>query len=285
MSTDPLNRLAAFINERERVRIRKESKAKVENTPPWTSDPILSTYRFCNMEREKDRVTRWIAANWRNPNERDPDVWFAMAVARFINRVESLRKLEYPVPWSPNRFIRVLNEVRDSGERVFSGAYMIRSNACDPGKGKVEYLAERVFTPAWNNRARIRPVASDTLGTFAARLGTLHDFGTFMTGQVVADMKYTPPLYYATDWSTFALSGPGSRRGLNRVMGRDVDTKWQEGDWFQELQHVREWLKDHLAWGLNLHAQDVQNCLCEFDKYERARLGEGRPKQLYRSGR
>ena len=30
-----------------------------------------------------------------------------------------------------------------------------------------------------------------------------------------------------------------------------------------------------------LHAQDVENCLCEFDKYERTRLGEGRPRSLY----
>jgi hypothetical protein len=30
-----------------------------------------------------------------------------------------------------------------------------------------------------------------------------------------------------------------------------------------------------------LHAQDLQNCLCEFDKYERVRLGEGRPKAKY----
>jgi hypothetical protein len=30
-----------------------------------------------------------------------------------------------------------------------------------------------------------------------------------------------------------------------------------------------------------LHAQDLQNCLCEFDKYERARLGQGVPKQIY----
>ena len=29
------------------------------------------------------------------------------------------------------------------------------------------------------------------------------------------------------------------------------------------------------------HAQDVQNMLCEYDKLQRVRLGEGRPKQLF----
>ena len=33
-----------------------------------------------------------------------------------------------------------------------------------------------------------------------------------------------------------------------------------------------------------LHAQDLQNCLCEFDKYERTRLGEGRPRSRYQGG-
>ena len=31
-----------------------------------------------------------------------------------------------------------------------------------------------------------------------------------------------------------------------------------------------------------LTAHDVQFCLCEFDKYERVRLGEGRPRALYK---
>ena len=30
-----------------------------------------------------------------------------------------------------------------------------------------------------------------------------------------------------------------------------------------------------------IHAQDLQNCLCEFDKYERVRLNEGRPRSNY----
>jgi hypothetical protein len=30
-----------------------------------------------------------------------------------------------------------------------------------------------------------------------------------------------------------------------------------------------------------LCAQDLQNCLCELDKYERVRLGEGKPKRRF----
>ena len=30
-----------------------------------------------------------------------------------------------------------------------------------------------------------------------------------------------------------------------------------------------------------LRAQDLQNCLCEFDKWMRVRLGEGKPKRRF----
>ena len=32
---------------------------------------------------------------------------------------------------------------------------------------------------------------------------------------------------------------------------------------------------DHIGLG-DLHAADLQNCLCEFDKMERVRLGQGK---------
>jgi hypothetical protein len=42
--------------------------------------------------------------------------------------------------------------------------------------------------------------------------------GSFQSGQVLANLKYGQ-LKSAADWWTFAASGPGSRRGLNRVLG------------------------------------------------------------------
>lgn len=41
-----------------------------EQQPPWTKDPILRQYKFCNIYRELDRGTRWISANWRRPKSK-----------------------------------------------------------------------------------------------------------------------------------------------------------------------------------------------------------------------
>ncbi len=84
--------LLYWITERESIRRRREAGEPA----PWTSDPVLRDYRFCNVRRENDAVTRHIAARWRAPHADDPHLWFAMAVARFINWPDTLDELGFP---------------------------------------------------------------------------------------------------------------------------------------------------------------------------------------------
>jgi hypothetical protein len=58
-----------FIVEREAVRAARE----YGKPWPWTADPILQQYKFCNVQREDDRVTRWVATNWRKDYATDPN--------------------------------------------------------------------------------------------------------------------------------------------------------------------------------------------------------------------
>ena len=53
-SMTPLNRLVYFITEREAIRLKKEAG----EPKPWTSDPILQQYRFCNVRRMDDKVSK-----------------------------------------------------------------------------------------------------------------------------------------------------------------------------------------------------------------------------------
>ena len=71
---DPIERLFAFAHERYMIYVRKQEGKK----PPWTEDPILRDFRFCNIYREDDKVTVWIRENWRNPHTDDQELWFAM---------------------------------------------------------------------------------------------------------------------------------------------------------------------------------------------------------------
>jgi hypothetical protein len=241
-------------------------------------------WKFCNVYRELDRATIWIRKNWREPNARNPDLWFAMLVARFINWPETLEDLKFPVPWNPQRFLDVMEGRRKAQMKLYSGAYMIRADPHNPGRTTATYQEKSIFTPLWENREILRPRPGDSLNSYHMVLGQLFGLGSFMAGQVVADLKYEAPLADADDWWTFAASGPGSRRGLNRVMGRPVRGSWTEDNWRLALSELHKRVQpmiDEHDMPL-LHAQDLQNCLCEYDKYCRVLLNEGQPRSRFR---
>jgi hypothetical protein len=272
--------LLKFIAEREKIRLRRSAGQPA----PWTDDPILQDWSFTNVRREDDRVTLWVATQWREPYCDDPDLWFAMVVAVFVNWPPTLAEIGYPVPWKPDHFRAVMADRAQRGEQLYGPAYMIHAD--QRYLTTAEYQAAKLFNPLWRDREWLRPLRGETLTRYCARLGERHGFGGgFMTGQVIAYLKYVQPLCDAPDWMTFAVSGPGSRAGLNRILGMPGHRDWfLATPWRSVFDQLREALTPGLAAiGLgDLHAQDLQNCLCEFSKYERVRLQEGRPRRRFR---
>src|SRR6266851_4462047 len=230
-------KLLYWIVEREAIRCRRAEGAPA----PWTDDPILREASFCNVHREDDRVTRWIATNWREPNADNPDLWFAMCAARLVNWPDTLALIGFPVPWQPENFLGVMAARKAGGEKCYHMAYRIRADS-KSGRDTPSYQVADVFNPLWKARERLRPRPGETLAAWHARLRKFHGFGGdgFMAGQVVADLKYVAPLRHAPDWWTFAAIGPGSQRGLNRILGRAVDAKWNEHRWHAELRRLHE---------------------------------------------
>ncbi len=291
---DMQTQLLSFMEARHTIYMRRAVGAP----PPWTEDEILRTYRFCNVYRELDSVTQWIANNWRNSNQDDPNLWFAMCVARLFNLPQTLAEIKYPGrKWNPERVRRVLKERRERGDNVFNAAYIVSTNG--RAMDKIDYVIDCVLNPMWEQRKDVgtwcnvslkSPLYNiPTLQDVHARLTKFQGMGSFMAGQVVADLKYALGLSNAPDWWTWAASGPGSRRGLNRVVRRGVDLGWREPEWLANLQALQTWINARWPYANfaeegAIHAQDLQNCLCEFDKYQRVKLGEGKPKQLYKGG-
>lgn len=271
LNAEKVQEFIAFIQERENVRIRKEGG----QPRPWTSDPILNEYKFCNVHREDDKTTRWVAQNWRTPHAADPDLWFALVIARrALNWPGSMEALGYPVPWNPDHFLKVTSHLEEIGAKTYDTAYQLLVQG---QKGnKAEMMIKHILNPLWVSRDYIRPRPGDTLGFFFRRLSSFKYMGSFYTGQVIADLKYVQ-LLDADDWSSFAVPGPGSERGLNRVCGRDKNTPWKEEDWYATLMDLHKRVNPIFPMpGMEIHAQDLQNCLCEFDKYERAWGKEGK---------
>lgn len=273
MNPEPLTK---FIIARHSIWLaRNDGKPK-----PWTEDPILQNWRFCNVYRELDTVTKWIADNWRTPLQNHPDLWFAMAVARWVNWPDTLEEIDIPLPWNKEQFVEAIYSRRDRGLKVWTGAYMIGTQG--NAKDKPLFIAENVLQPLWDRREELRPKPGMTLEQFARPIINTKNQGSFMVGQIVADTKYAGALFNAPDWHTWTVSGPGSRRGLNRVLGRDLGKSWNDKDFQAAMEPLRVVVNANLSpWMGPLHAQDLQNSLCEFDKYERVRLGQGKPRSRY----
>lgn len=277
MAGAELTRFADFIIERHEIWRRRASGQQA----PWTNDPILQSNRFCNVYRELDKETRWIAANWRSPNKGDPELWFAMLVARVVNWSPTLAELGYPVPWKLPRFLNVLKDRRERGEKVWTGAYMVTTHSAP--MDKIDYYGYRVLSDAWHGRHMLRPVPREHLATAHGRLVRVHGLSSFIAGQVIADIKWAT-LREAPDWFTWCAPGTGSMRGLNRVLGRSPVARGFNAEEFQQYvatitHNIAPRLR--LAYMDPISAQDMQNCLCEFDKYERIRLGQGRARNTY----
>lgn len=262
--------LATFISARYELALRKARGLP----PPWTEDPILQQYRFCNVRREDDAVTRWIAANWRS--QPYDDFWFASVVARYVNEPATLAELPHPChrSFTPDLFAAVLARRAAKGLRVFNPAYSITTQGS--AQPKAVYIAERILQPLYVDKQRYRPKRGMLLEDYYKLLLQCRGLSSFMAAQVIADTKYVKPLTTAEDWWYWAASGPGSKRGLNRVCGERVDRSWNEQEWLFTMQALEGALCVHpkMANVPLLHMQDLQNCLCEFDKYERVRTGQ-----------
>jgi len=283
--SNPVDRLVMFVKERQRIyEVRQAGKPK-----PWTSDPVLQTVRFSNMLRENDTVTKWIAQTWRDPFHDWPDLWFVMVVARLVNEPATLAEMGFPLVsgskhWNREAFEQTIVCRRAAGLRAYNPAYMLTT--CNKTISKVQHHVQ-MLDSLWAARETLRPRRPETLLNYHRVLSEWYGLGSFLTGQVIADLKYAKdtPLEQAKDWMTFAASGPGSRRGMLRLEERPLK-EWRadsEDLWWHKLIRLRDKIMPRLKYTklYEAHAQDVQNWLCEFDKYERVRLGQGPAKQKY----
>lgn len=269
---DPWERLRYFIQERESIRLKKEAGEK----PPWTDDLILHQFRFCNVRRMDDKVSKWLLSNWYEPYFDHPNMLVAVALARFINLPETLQAVGFPDVWDLEEVKAVLDLRKSSGYKTFNAAYIVAGR---PGFDKITSVVDHYCNPLVEF-----PPEIDTSSMEATwrSISAMYGYGSFMAGQVVADLRWAMSGTWA-DRDTWAPRGPGSSRGINRLFGFHPDAKLSDRKFYECLTEMREVMKAILPTSITdrLEAHDYQSCMCEVDKYERALWGEGTPKQRY----
>lgn len=287
---NPKEMLVYWITEREKIRIAKELGAP----KPWSGDWVFQQTYFCNVRREDDRVTRWIRSNWSPDKIGWDDYEYAMVLARFLNWPDTLEQLTAQMAaGDASKFdvtFGVLEEMSKLNLKVWGNAYVVTTHGIP--MGKAQYLCQRVLPAAYEllGAGRWRQAYGRGPTLLAHRhedYMRLEGMGSFMSAQVLADLKNTPghPLADAWDWHTWSAPGPGSLRGLGWYFDQPVTRGSYETAMDEVASDImRSPAAKYLGktpMDTNINMQDLQNCLCEFDKYMRVRTGSGRSKRGY----
>lgn len=257
-----------FSAERHRMQIRRARG----QAWPWSQDPILTQYHFCNIFRELDKTTVWIKRKFLGVHADHENLWLAACLARRINYPPTLMELGFPVTWDPERTIKVLRTRMARGEKTFNpNAYRMVGGGHTPGD-LVGHVVTGLLQPVWDGRHR-RPARFNSLKETVEFQSTFSGWGPMISYQVTLDLVGTYLLPFPLDQATWCNVGPGGIRGLNRIFGRPLETGLTyrgEGATARYLEEIT-WLQSEQKkyWPPEfprLLACDVENCLCEYDK-------------------
>lgn len=247
---------------------------------PWSDDAVFQKTYFCNVHRENDKVTRWIREFYSRYCG-DDLFEYNIVLSRFLNWPDTLGKIGYQSYHRPAALLEDLEDMAELG-KIWGGAYVITTHGIP--MPKATYLCQNVLEGLFRRLEELRNGCRAGSCTIASRvLQRFEGLGSFLAAQVVADLKNTPghPLNTAEDRSTFVEPGPGSVRGAawfhyGEPNGVGV------GSFLSHFKLIREYVDAH--WPEDVPVvdnQDLQNCLCEFDKYCRVSTGSGRSKRGY----
>jgi len=262
-----------WIKEREMIRIRKEEGCP----PPWTKDPILQNFRFCNVRREDDRVTVWIRENIREKYADHPNLFFMLCVGRLINWPPTLQFLMdrcWPLDtYNPHAFEEAFREHVDTGRKTWTGAYLLGRSV----GGRPYHFAHQALRAAWEVLPDVREALSEGLQAAHTALKKADGWGNFLAYQVVVDARFTSLLSGAPDAGCWAAAGPGTCAGLQWLHDRDPRRSISQQRALEEMLELEPHLREA---GVPFDFSDIPNILCEGSKYLRMQRG-GRMRSRY----
>ncbi|KPJ91081.1 MAG: hypothetical protein AMS18_09380 [Gemmatimonas sp. SG8_17] len=260
-----------YARERQLIKLRRDAG----ESPPFTGDPVLRAYRFCNVFREDDRTTAWFRQNVRDVLRESPtEVTLATITFRWFNRIEvgeQILDILLEDGWNAKRIRSRLRNVQP----LVTGAYMVKT---PPGMSKLEGI---IWCMKHINRRSLPQMPMTSLELAHQWLTQYPYLGDFMAYEVITDLRHTFQLQDATDIMTWANPGPGAARGCEWITGHKYN-RHSKTDRVAMMNVMREllrlansdeaflWPEDWPRWEM----REVEHTLCEYDKYMRAVNGQ-----------
>lgn len=284
-----------FAAERQAIYFRRLA----HQPGPWTTDPILSVYRFTNAYRASDRVSQYLIREVQYGEERPnspSELFFRTMLFKLFNRIETWEALERqlgPLSYARsdlNAIVEVLDRIMARGERLYSAAYIMPAPALGHTRKHANHLAllERMMEDKVPDRVRQAP----SLHAVYDILKRYPGLGPFLAFQYTIDLNYSALLDH--DEASFVIAGPGALDGIAKCFASTAGRSSEEViHWVCEQQEAAfafAGLRFRTLFGRRLQPIDCQNLFCEISKYARVAhpeaaglSGRTRIKQTYRS--
>jgi hypothetical protein len=252
---------------------------------PWTEDPILQRFKFCNTYRAADRVSQYLIREViygdRAAGLPAEDTFMRIVLFRLFSKERTWEALEKATGGLRRSNLDVsalgnmLESMRAEGP-IYTAAFILAAPKGFGHKAKHRNhlaLVTQMFRPGGLGSALSKARSLDDVFESLTEYPMI---GPFLGYQIAIDLNYSEHLSFDED--EFTMPGPGAVRGIAKVfkdlggespqalISRMVDR--------QEEEFARLGLNFEGLFGRRLHAIDCQGLFCETDKYSREAFPE-----------
>ena len=253
---------------------------------PWSADPILQTYKFCNVFRAADRVSQFMIRDiaYGSDTETTPrDRVFQIVAFRTFSRISTWRAVTGVLGGAPRldhlrsgAFADALEHARTQLGGLYTGAFILCASKAfgfDEKHRNHVALFRHMFL---DNACAERVLQAPALADVVALLQSFPLMGPFMAYQTAIDINYSD----LTDFSEndYTQAGPGALRGLKKAFVHLGDYSPSDTILWMVERQAEEFARLELPFkglfGRPLHAIDCQGLFCELDKYCREAMPE-----------
>lgn len=252
---------------------------RVEGLPwPWTDNPVLREYKFCNVFRAADRVSQYMIRDVCYHEEQctPEDRLFQIIAFRVFSKVETWRAIRsllghYPTlnDLANDNFSGALEQLKDDKATLYTAAFILcATNAYGQRLKHRNHIAlfKHMFL---QDNLGVKLLAASSLREVYDLLHTYPLMGDFMSYQIAIDLNYSDLVNF--DENSFTQAGPGALRGIKKVFENTGDYAPAEVILWMVKHQKEEFKRLNLPfdglWGRPLHAIDCQGLFCETDKY------------------
>jgi hypothetical protein len=260
-----------FAAERQRV-----YHARLAGKPgPWTTDPVISRYRFTNAYRAADRVSQDLIRVVYEGPQTPEDIALRVLLFRFFNKPSTWQALETSFgqiqasTFDVDTYDQVLDAMLARGERVYSAAYIVPPPPFGARRKHRNHLL--LIEHMIRSDIASRLTSAPSLRAVYELITSYPSLGPFLSYQLAIDFNYSTLTDF--DENDFVVPGPGARSGVAKCFP-DLDglsmedaIRWMTDTQGEQLEQAGEDFEN--LFGRALKLIDCQNLFCETDKYAR----------------